>query len=140
MALACGSSSTRSIARRRNSEELVVTFIDVDDLKAVNDSEGHLAGDSLLVAVADSLRRCLRSYDLIMRYGGDEFMCALPDADTEDVRRRFVDVSSALAEGPIKGSITVGFAELEDDDTAEDLIRRADADLLARRSRAGRSR
>jgi diguanylate cyclase (GGDEF)-like protein len=125
---------------RRNSEELVVTFIDVDDLKAVNDSEGHLAGDSLLVAVADSLRRCLRSYDLIMRYGGDEFMCALPDADTDDVRRRFADVSSALREGPTKGSITVGFAELGDDDTAEDLIRRADADLLDRRRRAGRSR
>lgn len=125
---------------RRNSEELVVTFIDVDDLKAVNDTEGHLAGDSLLVAVADSLRRCLRSYDLIMRYGGDEFMCALPDADTGDVRRRFADVSSALREGPTKGSITVGFAELGDDDTAEDLIRRADADLLDRRSRAGRSR
>ncbi|MGA2162898.1 MAG: GGDEF domain-containing protein [Solirubrobacteraceae bacterium] len=125
---------------RRNSEALAVTFIDVDDLKAVNDSEGHLAGDSLLVAVADSLRSCLRSYDLIMRYGGDEFMCALPDADTDDVRRRFADVSSALREGPTKGSITVGFAELGEEDTAEDLIRRADDDLLDCRRRAGRSR
>jgi diguanylate cyclase (GGDEF)-like protein len=92
------------------------------------------------MAVADSLRRCLRSYDLIMRYGGDEFICALPDADVEDVRRRFAEVSNALRKGPTKGSITVGFGQLSDDDTAEDLIRHADDDLLARRSRAGRSR
>ena len=120
---------------RRAPEELVVTFIDVDGLKAVNDNEGHLAGDSLLLAVADSLRACLRSYDLIMRFGGDEFVCVLPNADVKRVRRRFADVSHALATGPTKGSITVGFAELGEDDSAEDLIRRADADLLAHRER-----
>lgn len=118
---------------RRTSAELVVTFIDVNGLKAVNDTEGHLAGDSLLIAVADSLRKCMRSYDLVMRYGGDEFVCALPNADANGVRQRFAGVSAALAESPSKGSITVGFAELGDNDTAEDLIRRADADLLARR-------
>jgi diguanylate cyclase (GGDEF)-like protein len=120
---------------RRAPEELVVTFIDVDGLKAVNDHEGHLAGDSLLLAVADSLRACLRSYDLVMRFGGDEFVCALPNANVKRVRQRFADVSNALAMGPTKGSITVGFAELGKDDSAEDLIRRADADLLAHRKR-----
>jgi diguanylate cyclase (GGDEF)-like protein len=120
----------------RTPEELVVTFIDVDGLKAVNDNDGHLAGDSLLLAVADSLRACLRSYDLIMRFGGDEFVCVLPNADVKRVRQRFADVSNALASGPTKGSITVGFAELGEDDSAEDLIRRADADLLAHRQRS----
>ena len=75
----------------------------------------------------------MRSYDLIMRYGGDEFVCALSNTDVNCVHQRFADVSAALAAGPIKSSITVGFAELGDNDTAEDLIRRADADLLARR-------
>ncbi len=117
----------------RATEELVVTFIDVDGLKQVNDTRGHLAGDSLLVAVADSLRGCLRSYDLIMRFGGDEFVCALPNVDVGGVRRRFADVSSALATGPAKASITVGFAKLVDEDSAEDLIHRADSDLLAHR-------
>jgi diguanylate cyclase (GGDEF)-like protein len=117
----------------RASEELIVAFIDVDGLKAVNDTEGHLAGDALLVAVADSLIKCLRTYDLIMRYGGDEFVCALPNVDADGVRRRFADVSAALAAGPTKCSITVGFAELRDDRAAEDLIRRADVDLLANR-------
>jgi diguanylate cyclase (GGDEF)-like protein len=123
----------------RAPEELVVTFIDVDGLKQVNDSQGHLAGDSLLVAVADSLRACLRSYDLIMRFGGDEFVCALPNADVDGVRQRFDEVSDALAAGPVKASITVGFAELGDDDSAEDMIRRADEDLLARRGLTGRT-
>ncbi|HXB64931.1 MAG TPA: GGDEF domain-containing protein [Solirubrobacteraceae bacterium] len=117
----------------RTSEELIVAFIDVDGLKAVNDTEGHLAGDALLTAVADSLVKCLRSYDLIMRYGGDEFVCALPNVDANGVRQRFAEVSAALAGGPTKGSITVGFAELGDERTAEALIRRADVDLLANR-------
>ncbi len=118
---------------RRAPEELVVAFVDVDGLKQVNDSEGHLAGDALLVAVADSLRACLRSYDLIMRFGGDEFVCVLPRACVETVRERFLEVSKALAAGVNGGSITVGFAELDNGDSPEDLIRRADQDLLAHR-------
>ena len=110
--------------------------MDVDGLKKVNDTEGHLAGDSLLLAVADSLRACLRSYDLVMRYGGDEFVCALPNADMAKIRQRFADVSSTLASCPGGGSISVGFAELDDSDSPEDLIQRADADLLTHRRRS----
>jgi diguanylate cyclase (GGDEF)-like protein len=121
---------------RRAREELVVAFVDVDGLKQVNDTKGHLEGDALLVAVADALRGCLRSYDVIMRFGGDEFVCALPSADVEGVRQRFADVSKALTAGPTPGSITVGFAALGDEGSAENLIRRADDDLLARRERS----
>jgi diguanylate cyclase (GGDEF)-like protein len=117
----------------RGSEELIVAFVDVDNLKGINDTEGHPAGDALLRSVADSLRQCLRSYDLIMRYGGDEFVCALPNVDIEDARRRFADVSAVLAAAPVKSSITVGFAEFVEDCPAGELIRRADDDLLARR-------
>jgi diguanylate cyclase (GGDEF)-like protein len=118
----------------RACDQLVVTFIDVDGLKQVNDSQGHLAGDALLVAVADSLRTCLRSYDLIMRFGGDEFVCALPNADIKDVRERFAQVSDRLAATPPRASITVGFAQLDKNDTPEDIIHRADSDLLAHRA------
>jgi diguanylate cyclase (GGDEF)-like protein len=121
---------------RRTSETLVVAFVDVDGLKHVNDTRGHLAGDALLGAVARCLRTCLRSYDLIMRFGGDEFVCAMPNADAEHVRQRFMEVSNALATDANPGSITVGFAELRPDDSAEELISRADADLLAVRKRA----
>lgn len=118
---------------RRVGERLVVAFIDVDGLKAVNDAGGHAAGDALLVAVADAMRACLRSYDLIVRVGGDEFICVLPKAELSTVRERFVEVSAALARSPTGGSITVGFAELNSDDLPADLIAHADADLLAQR-------
>jgi diguanylate cyclase (GGDEF)-like protein len=121
---------------RRVCESLVVGFIDVDGLKRVNDVEGHGAGDALLGAVADSLRACLRSYDLIMRFGGDEFVCVLPKVDLSTVRARFSEVSRTLAASPSHGSITVGFAQLADGDSCADLIGRADADLLAQRNRA----
>jgi diguanylate cyclase (GGDEF)-like protein len=121
----------------RTAEELMLTFIDVDDLKTVNDSMGHQAGDALLVAVADALRQCTRSYDLIMRYGGDEFVCALPNADASGVRERFAQVSTVLATGPVRGSISVGYAPLGDAATAKDLVHRADTDLLARRAGRG---
>jgi GGDEF domain-containing protein len=68
-----------------------------------------------------------------MRFGGDEFVRALPNVDVGGVRRRFSEVSSALAAGPTHASITVGFAELLEQDSAEDVIRRADVDLLAHR-------
>lgn len=124
----------REIDRARRAEQsLVVAFVDVDALKSVNDTEGHLAGDALLISVADSLRTRLRLYDLVLRFGGDEFVCALPDSDVEGVQQRFAQAARALAASPTGGSITVGFAQLQEGDSAESLIARADADLLGRR-------
>jgi diguanylate cyclase (GGDEF)-like protein len=120
----------------RIPERLAVAFIDVDGLKAVNDAGGHAAGDTLLVAVADCLRACLRSYDLIVRVGGDEFVCAVPNMELDAVRERFAEASAALARSPTGGSITVGVAELADGDFPSDVIARADADLLAQRQKA----
>ncbi len=120
---------------RRGSQGLAVAFVDVDGLKLVNDTRGHHAGDLLLQAVADALRAGLRSYDVIMRIGGDEFVCVLPQAEMDDVRRRFAEVSSTLARSAPEGSITVGLARLADEDTAQSLVNRADADLLSSRRR-----
>jgi diguanylate cyclase (GGDEF)-like protein len=126
----------REIGRaRRTPEELVVAFVDVDRLKRTNDMEGHAAGDLLLATVADCLRRVMRPHDLIMRYGGDEFVCVLPNADLDQIRQRLADASAELSKSPTHGSITAGFAELAKSDSAMDLINRADRDLLARRAR-----
>jgi diguanylate cyclase (GGDEF)-like protein len=118
---------------RRASQSLVLAFIDVDGLKRVNDRQGHLAGDALLLSVADALRTRLRSYDLIVRFGGDEFICVLPDSDVQSVRQRFAEAAQALCSSPTGGSISVGYAQLRDGDSTEKLIARADADLLGQR-------
>ena len=55
-------------------------FIDVDDLKEVNDRQGLLEGDRALRLVADTVRANVRSYDLVVRYGGDEFICTMANA------------------------------------------------------------
>jgi len=71
--------------------------VDVDGLKAMNDSRGHAAGDQLLREIADSIRAHLRPYDLSVRYGGDEFLCALPDMTMAEAAERFALVNAHLA-------------------------------------------
>jgi diguanylate cyclase (GGDEF)-like protein len=116
---------------RRDGGDLVVVYIDVVGLKAVNDSEGHSAGDALLQRVVGAVRSQLRSYDLIVRLGGDEFLCALSNITLEDARGRFLTVVSKLASSG--SAIRTGFAQLAPDDSGSDLIARADSELIAGR-------
>ena len=122
-------------ARRSSEGKLVVAFIDVDDLKHVNDTQGHAAGDRLLQDVAATLRAQLRSYDVVMRWGGDEFVCVLPDAGLEGAARIVEDIAVGFAARNGYGFST-GLAALEDTDSPEDLVSRADGQLYeARRER-----
>lgn len=124
----------REIDRARRSDgRLVLAFVDVDNLKAANDVQGHAAGDALLRDVAMALRAGLRSYDLVVRYGGDEFLCALPGTDIDGAGRRFDEVTTQLTETNTHASVTTGLAELEGSDTLDSLIARADAALYAQR-------
>ena len=71
---------TRELARaHRTGSGLVLVFVDVDGLKQINDDHGHLAGDELLALISEVIRAHLRSYDTVVRYGGDEFVCAMPN-------------------------------------------------------------
>jgi diguanylate cyclase (GGDEF)-like protein len=117
---------------RRTGLPLVLAFIDVDGLKATNDSLGHAAGDQLLRYLVDTLRAHLRSYDLIVRLGGDEFVCGLVDVTIDQAAERFQVVSADLAERR-EASVSVGFAELTPGDSLQDLIARADDDLYRER-------
>jgi diguanylate cyclase (GGDEF)-like protein len=124
----------REIDRARRSDgRLVLAFVDVDGLKTANDVDGHAAGDQLLRDVALALRTGLRSYDLVMRYGGDEFVCALPGSDMEAARPRFDEVARNLRERNPTASVSIGLAELESADTVDGLTARADAALYAGR-------
>jgi diguanylate cyclase (GGDEF)-like protein len=123
----------REIARaKRTHQPLVIAFIDVDGLKARNDVFGHAAGDQLLRRTVNSLRTHLRSYDLIVRFGGDEFVSALLDLSLSEAAKRFENINLDLAETE-HGSITVGLAELRLEDSLEGLIARADEALYRER-------
>jgi diguanylate cyclase (GGDEF)-like protein len=66
---------------------LSVVLCDLDHFKEVNDTFGHLAGDAVLREGAAVLRRCLRSTDILGRYGGEEFLAVLPQVDLESARQ-----------------------------------------------------
>jgi diguanylate cyclase (GGDEF)-like protein len=123
----------RDLARaKRARQPFVLAFVDVDGLKTTNDSLGHAAGDQLLRQIVDTIRAHLRSYDLIVRFGGDEFVCGLLDPTMEAVADRFSLVNAELA-ATQQASVSVGLAELEPDDSLADLIARSDDALYANR-------
>ena len=120
----------REMARaRRTRQPLVVAFVDVDGLKDINDSRGRDEGDRVLREVANTLRENLRSYDLLIRCGGDEFLCVLPDAGEAEAIERMAVVNATLARPPDHWSVSVGIAHLELDDSVELLVARADNTL-----------
>ena len=120
---------------RRTGTPLVLAFIDVDDLKTVNGEQGHAAGDAMLQNVVNAVRSRTRPYEPIVRLGGDEFICAMSNADLLTVEKRFADISEILASGERPCSMSVGFAVLESGDALSDLIARADAAMALAKSR-----
>jgi diguanylate cyclase (GGDEF)-like protein len=126
----------RAVTRAQAGDwPLVVAFLDVDHLKYVNDSRGHAAGDELLREVGGALKRSLRERDVVIRYGGDEFVCALPHASLDDAIIRISDVSAALADALPDASISFGLVALQPDETCEAVIQRADLEMYAARRR-----
>jgi diguanylate cyclase (GGDEF)-like protein len=124
---------TRDLARaRRGPQRVVVAFVDVDGLKAVNDEHGHAAGDRLLRAVVAALEKIVRPYDVVIRYGGDEFICVLCDEVPSNIEDRFEKVIAEFAQEH-STRLSVGFAEAEPDELAEEIIARADAAMMAGR-------
>jgi diguanylate cyclase (GGDEF)-like protein len=114
---------------RRTGSPLVVAYLDVVGLKAVNDTHGHAAGDAMLQRAAHAVQAHLRSYDLIIRIGGDEFLCVMSGATIKDARARFRLIQASLAADADVCEIKVGFAALSAADSLAELISRADAEL-----------
>jgi diguanylate cyclase (GGDEF)-like protein len=113
---------------------LVFAFVDVDQLKSINDREGYAAGDELLRSLAVALHTSLRPYDPLVRMGGDEFVCALSDTKPEDARVRFDEINDSLE----SGSFTVGLSTARSGDTVATLIDRSNADMRRNRDTTSR--
>jgi diguanylate cyclase (GGDEF)-like protein len=114
---------------RRGTGRLVVAFVDVDGLKTLNDTRGHAAGDRALQAVVTAIRARLRSFDPVTRYGGDEFVCGMSGTDVAEAQRRFESIAIGIHATAGVG-ISVGYAALQEGDSADQLTERADAAML----------
>jgi diguanylate cyclase (GGDEF)-like protein len=121
-------------ARRTTDGLLAIAYVDVVGLKKVNDEQGHSAGDTLLRDAVRVIRAHLRSYDAIVRVGGDEFVCVLSGAAVRVVRARFDSVRETLAAESPGGAITVGIAALGSGESATELIGRADTEMQSGRA------
>jgi diguanylate cyclase (GGDEF)-like protein/PAS domain S-box-containing protein len=124
-------------AQARNSQPLMLVAIDVDYLKAINDTWGHEAGDRAIVVVATALSSSFRTSDVIARIGGDEFLCLLPNAGDDDVTQIRLRIASRIArqlqdlpqEFPLTVTVGVAVAPPRAQLNLESLMREADRAL-----------
>jgi diguanylate cyclase (GGDEF)-like protein len=122
----------REIARaRRHGNTLAIMLFDLDNFKEINDTYGHLEGDRILVEFSRKAKAALRESDQLTRFGGDEFMAILPDADLDQalqVANRFHE--AGMSSQPIAWSVSIGIsAWLGADDSLDALLTRADKAL-----------
>lgn len=123
----------------RTGRPFALAFVDVNGLKRINDTRGHLAGNGVLCRVGDVLRRTSRMTDVPARFGGDEFVVVLPETDAAGAlafaRRVATDVSAN--QGDPRVSIATGVAEYpRDGSTSTELLSMADGALYRSKARA----
>jgi diguanylate cyclase (GGDEF)-like protein len=135
-ALAMWECLDREISRSsRQRTPLACTFVDLDNFKDVNEAGGHLNGDVVLAAVGAALSACVRGYDTVARFGGDEFVVVMPNSTEKQARalvaRMAHEISAAtssLCEVPVTASF--GTSQLRFDEPAAALLQRADQRML----------
>jgi diguanylate cyclase (GGDEF)-like protein len=121
---------------RRYGGQISLIMIDIDNLKKINDTYGHHAGDRVIRTVSRKIKECIRQIDTAARYGGDEFAVVLPNTSLEDAivvaERMLKSVAAAKVtwqEEEIPLSISVGLGEYDADSKPEDITRRSDEAL-----------
>lgn len=132
----------RELARaERFGDSLSLAMIDVDELKRINDEDGHMAGDDALRIVGATLKTTVRSLDLAARIGGDEFALVMPQTDAtgaRDVIRRFqLHLADAVAGGKPRVGVSSGIAEWKEGTTLDMLSAAADAELYESKRNRG---
>ncbi len=127
------------IARaRRQRTALSCIFIDIDRFKRINDTYGHQAGDRLLRDISDLLRRTLRAYDILVRWGGEEFLLILPGVTLDQARKLAERIRGAVERLDTQGlgevTISAGTAALDSSYDFETMLMAADRRLYEAKS------
>jgi diguanylate cyclase (GGDEF)-like protein len=138
----------QEIARvTRHAQPFTIIMVDVDDLKTVNDQHGHTAGSRLIRIIAQSIRDCIRSSDVLARYGGDEFVILMSHTSTEHARIAAERIRAAIRNTsfdkngvPVSSTVSVGIASFpECVEDAADVLDKADI-ALYQSKQGGRNR
>ncbi|SFP94424.1 GGDEF domain-containing protein, partial [Hydrogenimonas thermophila] len=132
---------------KRLDYPLSLVIFDIDFFKKINDKYGHLAGDKVLKAFASLLMHRMRESDIVVRYGGEEFIAILPETDIkrafvviESIRKLVEDMKISIENNKeISITISAGIAEYNRKETLDQLIKRADDALYLAKDR-GRNR
>ena len=109
-----------------------IALIDVDDFKICNDTYGHYAGDMALETAANAIRSCIRESDLLIRYGGDEFLLVLPGIPGDILQTKLEQIRTAAQMASVPGyshfriSLSIGGTMQAITDPMENAVRRAD--------------
>jgi putative two-component system response regulator len=109
-----------------------IALMDVDDFKICNDTYGHHAGDVALEAAANAIQSCIRSSDLLIRYGGDEFLLVLPGIPSDILQTKLEQIRAAVQQATVPGyshfrlSLSIGGTMQAITDSMENAVRRAD--------------
>ena len=121
---------------KRLQEEFSVMIADIDDFKVVNDTHGHEVGDQVLKILAEALCSSVREYDIVSRWGGEEFLLLLPglgEADAFDraemLRSKVQEITCSQADPFLCVTITIGVATIRENESVSQLVNRADVAL-----------
>jgi diguanylate cyclase (GGDEF)-like protein len=135
------------LARAKRGNPMCVAMIDADHFKKINDTFGHQAGDAVLVEVATRIRTALREFDVVGRYGGEEFVVVLSNCNVEGAKMVCERILSFIANeqiatlaGQIDATVSIGLAVCNlQHDTIERIVGAADAALYRAKAK-GRNR
>lgn len=121
---------------KRSKQELIVVMLDLDHFKRVNDQYGHLVGDQVISSLANLLQQKLRKTDVIGRYGGEEFLLALPDCSLkkartilDGIRESFQAIPFSAQEQSFQCTFSAGLARVDTSQSTDENIDRADQAL-----------